>query len=122
MGSLAPGKGGFFHLNGDTLGFFTMAMSELYDVLAQEGTRDVNEALDNGDAVDLFKQAKAELVEDESGTWSFEKDKFGQKVYKVLPWDTGAYRVTLVLTKDDELKLDVRQWYDPNDERSSRRS
>jgi len=117
MATLKPGKGGFFHLNGDTLGFFTLSMSDLFDALTDEGTKDLNELLDGGDADELFRKVKAELVDDEemdpAKRWSFEKDKFGRKVFKAMDWEDGTYRITLVLNGAGELKLDVRQWYTP---------
>jgi hypothetical protein len=113
-----PGKGAFLHLNGDVLGFVTSAVGAIYDVLTQEGTRDLNELLDNDQAENLFKQLKTELVDDDEQAeelrWSFTKDSFGKKIHKGIEWQGSEYRVTVILTSSDELKLDVRQWYDPN--------
>ena len=82
---LLPGKGAHLHLNGDTLGFFTQALAEVYDLLTEDGTRDLNELLDNEGAESVFEELGAALTEDERGmeqrTWRFESDKFGDKLF-----------------------------------------
>lgn len=101
---LLPGKGGHFHLNGDTLLFFIDVLGELDDFL---GGQLLNEELDAGKAKELFENLKG------AEGWSYEKDKFGAKVYREMAWQEGTYRVTCVLNSKDELKLDIRNWYAP---------
>lgn len=103
MSKLQPGKGGHFHLNADTLEFFTNVFTLLNDELGE----DLNERLDNDEETEIFKELKAK------GSWEFQKDKFGQKLYREFPWQDGAYRITVVLNNRGELKLDVREWFDP---------
>jgi hypothetical protein len=43
--------------------------------------------------------------------WQTEKDKFGTKVFAATPYKEGELRVTVVLTSRDELKLDIREWF-----------
>jgi hypothetical protein len=42
--------------------------------------------------------------------WTREKDDFGDKAFKVLDAAEGELRITVVLTKKGELKLDIRPW------------
>jgi hypothetical protein len=113
---LRPGKGAHLHLSGDTLGFFTLALSEVYDVLCKEGTRDLNEALDEMGAEALFKELKESVMDTEAETpqhWHYVSDNFGKKLYTSMVWKSGEYRLTVVLTDNGDLKLDVREWYNP---------
>jgi len=45
--------------------------------------------------------------------WEYTKDKFGEKAYAKKPYREGELRVTVVLTKQNELRLDIREWFEP---------
>jgi hypothetical protein len=56
---------------------------------------------------------KAVLDSLEAQAWQRQKDSFGDKVFREMPYKKGALRVTVVLTKQNELRLDLREWYTP---------
>lgn len=105
---LLPGKGGHFHLNGDVLKFFHDVMTDIGEHIGDET---LNDALDDGKARELFMNLKG------AHGWTYANDKFGEKCYREMDWQTGTYRITVVLMGgrdgDEQLKLDVRNWYDP---------
>jgi hypothetical protein len=105
---LAPGKGMHAHLNGDTLAFFIGAFDTLNEAIVEHcDGNGLNDVLDSdAGAGELFAHLRNEL------DWQYTKDSFGQKLYTETDFDNGTYRVTLVLNKNDELKLDVRNWYE----------
>jgi hypothetical protein len=109
---LLPGKGGFFHLNTETLAFFLDAIQEVDNYLNTGTELDLDTILDAGEAEDAFKNMKAAAAE---GTidWNYVKDNFGEKLYKAVEWKGGEYRVTVVL-KNETLGIDTRYWFDPN--------
>ena len=110
MSDLRPGKGFFGDATYDSVNFIQEA---LYDVItvfqSSYGPDDVDGDawIDEGHAEDLLKA----LLKLEG--WEPETDKFGKKAFKLIDWGEGAYRVTLVLTGQGSLKLDIRQWYIP---------
>lgn len=127
---LLPGKGAHLHLNGDTLRFVVNVMDELQakldsagiDLLDESDEADddfdaFNKMLDEVGADDVFEYLKTHLDSDASDNdWQYESDKFGDKLFVMIPWKDGAYRITVVNSRGG-LKLDIREWYDPNSEK-----
>ncbi len=104
MGDLQPGKGFMGDATEESIDFFFNAFDELRSVFQN---LNANELIDNGKPSELLK-----AMRDQHG-WQTEKDGFGQKVFKLLEWGNGAYRVTLALTSRGMLKVDVRSWFVP---------
>jgi len=99
---MKPMKGAHLVLNDDILGFLQDALVEVShaygDDLADDAPHEVIDAL-------------------EKNGWTKEQDSFGTKVYtaRVYPvngHEQGELRVTVVLTKQDMLMLDIRVWGD----------
>jgi len=123
---LRPGKGAHLHLNGDTLKFLNGALDEISSTL-EEVAQALDEAaehsvpLDEWDAINtaidehsadvVFKALRKELEAHEAHDWHFASDNFGKKLYCEMEWKRGTYRVTIVLTDNGGLKLDIREWY-----------
>lgn len=96
---LRPGKGLHAVLNQATLDLLEAALEEISLVY-------------NDELHDAEPAAMLDVLKNVEG-WDEEKDNFGRKVFKMMPYKKGALRVTVVLTKQDELRLDLREWYDP---------
>lgn len=101
---LQPGKGFFGIASEDTLAFLAEALREVTEAYEEGGG-------DAGHDEEPKNILKALLSTD---GWTAENDRFGKKAFKSIPVGEGAYRVTLVLTAKGELKIDIRNWFDPN--------
>lgn len=101
---LAPGKGAHIVLNEAHLQFLNVAINDVMDQYSDE----VHDADPKAVINALLEKGVPTLA------WLEEKDKFGHKAYTSIPYKKGALRVTVVLTSQDELRLDIREWYDPN--------
>jgi hypothetical protein len=102
-----PGKGAHLVLNESVLGFIRDALVEIEGYYS-DGAHDADpQAVLNGllslnettDRTDTFR-------------WQEEDDNFGHKVFAVRPYKKGELRITVVLTKRQELKLDIREWFE----------
>lgn len=95
---MAPGKGVHLVLNEEILIW-------LGDVLSK---------IENQYSDELHDENPTEVLDrlTESG-WTKEKDGFGTKVYAAKPYRDNELRVTVVLTKQNELRLDIREWFEP---------
>lgn len=102
MGDLRPGKGAHLILNMKYLEHISNVMDDVADVYTDE-------------LHDADPRAIINLLAERG--WEFEEDNFGAKVYKEIDYKTGSLRLTVVLTKQNELKFDIREWYDPNSAR-----
>lgn len=99
---LFPGKGSHLVMNEEILTFVagvTAKINEYY-----------TDGLHDEDPEKLLDM----LSDDPDFTWTSAKDSFGNKLYASMPYKEGELRVTVVLTKGNELKLDVREWYAGN--------
>jgi hypothetical protein len=96
---LRPGKGLHSILNQNVLDLLKEALGTIEEYYSDEMHDSAPES------VILGLSSRAE--------WQEEKDNFGHKVFRMLPYKKGALRVTVVLTKQNELRLDIREWYDP---------
>jgi len=98
--ALAPGKGAHLVLNEEILEFLMEALRIV-----------------NHDYTDALHDSEPGVVIDnlvaEEG-WSEEKDNFGRKAFTHMKYKEGELRVTVVHTKRDELKLDLREWFQPS--------
>lgn len=105
MTKLAPGKGFHGVLTQEYLNFIQTALAEValcYD----DETHDTEPK--------TVQDRLLEMGTDEDGTeWQEEKDNFGRKVYVEKEYKEGMLRVTCVLSKQNELRLDIREWYTP---------
>jgi len=109
VAKLLPGKGAFLILNDGVLQFQRTALMDI----AQVYTDDLHDTKPK--TVITLLCAGGDRFELK---WEEVKDDFGHKAYASMPYKTGELRVTVVLTKQDELKLDVREWYNPDAARS----
>jgi hypothetical protein len=113
MPKLAPGKGLSQVLTEEVITFLKEAIDEIdrfyTDEAHDEGPRAV---------LDQIMEDKRRIwpagVDEEPCVWQREKDSYGDKVFVQMPFQEGALRVTLVLTKKDELRVDLRYWFDPS--------
>jgi hypothetical protein len=101
-----PGKGVHLVLNEEIHGFLQEALSDIADCYTDEqhdsGPKQVLDSL---------------LATDDGLGWTKEKDAFGTKVFAARPYKKGELRVTVVLTKQDELRLDIREWFEPEEKK-----
>lgn len=98
-----PGKGVHLILNQEVLDFVESCLDDLSIVYSD-------------DLHDSHPEAVITLLtggEGLSEPWTEVKDKFGHKAYRAKPYKSGEARVTVVLTKQNELRLDIREWYVP---------
>jgi hypothetical protein len=103
--ALLPGKGGFFGiLNEDIVGWLKNTLDEVRDAYEIAGGDEMHDS----DPIKMLKELKG-LDAD----WKYVKDDFGRKMYNAIPAGNGEYRVTVVLTNRNELKVDIRSWWDP---------
>jgi hypothetical protein len=102
-----PGKGAHLVLNEQILAFVQDTLAEVRGFYSDEahdvdpqavlnGLLSLNETTDRGDTF----------------SWEEEKDNFGHKVLARMPYKKGELRLTVVLTKRGELKLDIREWFE----------
>lgn len=103
---MKPLKGAHLVLNEKVLSFLTDALDDIEmnysDAMHDERPGDVLKGLSMGG-------------EGLNCEWGIEEDKFGKKCFTVAEYgsDNGIgseLRVTVVLTKKNELKLDIRCW------------
>jgi len=97
---LAPGKGAHLVLNAEILEFVREALTTVDKYYSDEHH-------DNEPGI---------VIDDlltEPG-WSEEKDNFGRKAFTLMSYKEGELRVTVVHTKRGELKLDIREWFNPS--------
>jgi hypothetical protein len=106
VSDLAPGKGAHLVLNDAVLGFLSTALSDLADQYSDEVHDKDPKAVRNA----LLEEGVPTLI------WTGVKDSFGDKVIAEMPYKKGALRVTLVLTRQGELRLDIREWFTPSGE------
>lgn len=104
--ALQPGKGAHMVLNQSVLDFVEASLDMISSVYSDEDH-------DNNPKAVLDALLAYEVVEGDVA-WQEEKDSFGHKAYRTMPYKKGALRVTVVLTKQDELRLDIREWYSPD--------
>jgi hypothetical protein len=102
--TLRPGKGFMGIANEESLEFLHEAINDVHAAYLNAG----GDSTHDEDPRLILK----ELLTKEG--WSPENDTFGKKAFKSIPVGEGAYRVTLVLTKNGDLRLDVRSWFDPD--------
>src|SRR5207245_2649969 len=93
---LKPGKGCHAVLNTAVVEFIIRAMDELAEIYTDE--RHDSDA--KGVVADLARRPG----------WHAEKDNFGTKAILATSYPDGEFRITVVLTKRGELKLDIRPW------------
>lgn len=121
MGELRPGKGYFSSpgLNHELLEFLHGAFEDLWNAAGDPADQDpefpdIDTLQDSEQGMQYLKDIRSSATH-----WVPTQDKFGVKLHKALPWGTGEVRVTVVL-KDNNLFVDIRQWYDPDDPSSSK--
>lgn len=115
MTSLKPGKGASLDLTEETLDFLQGAFEDMWNAaVAKDELEDEND--DRNALNDLIDKGKSiQYLKDLRGSaqgWTPAQDTYGTKLYKSLPWNDGEMRVTVVLTKQGSLKVDVRFWFD----------
>jgi len=98
-----PGKGAHLVLNDEILAFVQEALMDIANCYGDEIHDADPVAVING-LVDGAGHA--------NNTWIEEKDNFGHKAFTVMPYKKGELRVTIVLTKQNELRLDIREWFE----------
>jgi hypothetical protein len=99
---MKPLKGVHLELTESVLGFLLQALDDVRTRYADE----------------LHDDNPAKVIENlEADGWTVEKDSFGTKVYASRPYGVsgqqeqkGELRVGVVLTKKNELKIDIRPW------------
>lgn len=101
--SMMPGKGAHLDCTQKSMAFLLGTMTEVLGYYNEAGG---DENIDEGNGLKFVRG----LSEQEG--WSLEKDNFGVKVYKSIPWGNDEYRVTVVHNSRGEIKLDVRVWYE----------
>lgn len=112
MADLRPGKGAFLPLTQEVIEFLHECIEDMWNA-AGVGTEEdpefpsLDELIDAEDGLQYLKDLRASATH-----WKPSEDNFGVKLHKALPWNDGEIRVTVVL-KNDKLKIDVREWYDP---------
>jgi len=100
--SVLPGKGVHLVLNQAVLDFINSSLDEI-ELVYTDGDHDSNPGM----TIDA-------LLESDMATWTEVNDNFGRKVYRSMAYKTGELRLTVILTQQDELRMDIREWYDPN--------
>jgi hypothetical protein len=111
MTTLKPGKGLHHTLTQEVLDFASRALENITDQYSDKihdgSPKDVlDDLVDHGDF-----SIQPEEGPDVQFRWEREKDDFGDKAFVEMPFQEGALRITVVLTKKNELKLDIRSWY-----------
>lgn len=101
--SLRPGKGLHSILNQSVLDFIESCLDDISQVY--------NDDLHDEVPGEIIKRLVA--GEGLSQPWTLEKDKFGTKAFRSQPYKSGEHRVTVVLTGQQELRLDIREWFEP---------
>ena len=105
--ALAPGKGAHLVLN------------EMYQEFLARALEDIGNAYSD-QAHDTDPKAVITLLtetlegDNRNFDWTLETDNFGIKAYASTPYKEGELRVTVVHTSRGELKLDIREWWNPN--------
>lgn len=102
---LLPGKGAHLVLNEEINGFVLTALSDIRVCYTDE-IHDADPRLAIARLLSGSAENELEL------TWVEENDDFGRKAIASMAYKSGELRVTVVLTKRNELKLDIREWYD----------
>ena len=95
-----PGKGAHLVLNEDVLDFVNTCVDDVKAAYSDE-KHDSDPAW-----------VIAVLTDEDLHGWTEEKDTFGRKAYRSMPYKKGELRVTVVLTKQNELRFDIREWFD----------
>jgi hypothetical protein len=107
MSQLIPAKGFFGVLTKDSIDWLHGAVEEVWDAYGDDG----DELNDAGRKDEILSRIAGSAT-----GWTRTKDAFGSKVHKEIEWGNGTYRLTVVITKNGELNLDIRRWI-INDER-----
>lgn len=107
MAKLFPGKGAHLVLNEEVLNYVRGALEDINDVYYSDAQHDESPSLVIDALLDEELTHECE--------WTEEIDSFGRKAYADKQYKEGQLRITVVLTKRNELKLDIREWYIPND-------
>jgi len=101
---MLPGKGVHLVMNNKILTWVNACLEDVancYDDTLHDS--DPGQVLDN----------LLGLVQEEYLPWVEEKDNFGRKAIRKMLYKKGELRVTVILTKQNELRLDIREWYEP---------
>jgi len=99
---MLPGKGAHLELNDRYLNWLQKVLEDIDICYSDEDADDK-----------AFDPILDSLLESEMNQWTEEKDNFGRKVYVAIPYKEGELRVTVVHTKRGEIKLDIREWFEP---------
>lgn len=102
---LRPGKGLHSILTQGVLDLLESSLEMISNVYTDERH--------DAEPGEILAELLATTTDGDEVAWQEEKDNFGHKVFRMLPYKKGAIRVTVVLTKQNELRLDIREWYDP---------
>lgn len=111
---LRPGKGAHLDLTEETLDFLAQCFTDMREAaVIGEAVNEtpLDELIDSGKAIEYLKDINSSATH-----WRKASDKFGVKLYKALPWNDGEIRVTVVVNPKGSLKVDVRFWYDPDNQ------
>jgi hypothetical protein len=98
--ALFPGKGTHLVLNQEVGNFISLCMEQIAEVYSD-------------DLHDNDPKAVLNYLFAHEDAWTEQEDNFGHKAYKSMPYKKGELRVTVVLTKQNELRIDIREWYEP---------
>jgi hypothetical protein len=109
--SLLPGKGFHGDLTSETLNFFQQCFEDIWNTIGDD-PESLDAAIDEREQKPLMDFLR-ELHGSAAG-WKQAKDKFGIKLYKAMPYGEGENRVTVVINSRNELKIDIRHWFDPS--------
>ena len=101
---LYPGKGAHLVMNQEYLNFIDLVMSDIAACYSDE-THDADPRM----IITALTSQDPDL--DLNMKWTEEADNFGIKAYASTPYKKGEFRITVVLTKQNELRLDIREWY-----------
>jgi hypothetical protein len=105
---MAPGKGVHFVLTGKYLNWLRDALHDV-DVVYSDAAHNVQPEI----VVNTMTDPESDEISEFELQWERVKDNFGTKAFVSIPYKDGELRVTVVLSKQGELKLDIREWYDP---------
>jgi hypothetical protein len=105
MAKLFPGKGAHLVLNEEILSYIQRALEDINDMY-DDAQHDESPSL----VIDGLLDEEATHQCD----WTEENDSFGRKAYASKQYKEGELRITVVLTKRGELKLDIREWFEGN--------
>jgi len=105
--SLLPGKGAHIVLNEQILAFITEALEDVKKCYSDE--------LHDDEPITVLDQLMDPTVANRADEWYKVKDNFGTKVFAKMPYKKGELRLTVVHTKQGDLKLDLREWYEPSE-------